>query len=467
MWENWVMSKSLLQQAETLATAASSLSSAADDFVALTEDELRSFASTISGIRRCVNAQDALLAGEIARRSTRSLGSSGLAQKNGYRTPEEMVTVLTGVTKTDARRAVRVGEIMLEAAATPDAATGEIPVPTRPWLHDVAAAVTAGALSPAAAESIRNGLGVTTQDVTAEMLTDAARHLLEFDLDPDRLFTKARQLRDQIDQAGIHDREQAMHDKRSLTFRKRPDGMSVLTWVMDPLTAAAVGDLYDRTTSPRRGGPRFVNPDDAVISTAITDDARSTEQIASDVFLHLLEHGAEADDSELLKTGGPVLNVIVRKETLETGRGFGIIEGQDDPVSAETLERLACDSLIVEITVDENDNPLDVGREQRLYNRRQRRAIAYKHAGCMWKGCDRPVSWTEVHHAKHWKRDKGRTDISNGILLCRHHHMLLHNNHWEIFTREGQFWLVPPVDIDPSQTPQLLESKRRSLVSTG
>jgi hypothetical protein len=378
-----------------------------------------------------------------------------------------MVRVLTGVTKTDARRAVRVGEIMLEAAGTADAGTGQIPTPSQPWLHDVATAVAAGTCSPAAAEAIRNGLGTPTQDVTVVMLSEAARHLLEFDLDPDRLAVKTRELRDQIDQVGIHDREKAMHEKRSLTFRKRPDGMSVLVWVMDPLTAAAVGDLYDRTTSPRRGGPRFVNPDDAVISTAITDDARSTEQIASDVFLHLLEHGADADDSELLKTGGPVLNVIVRKETLDTGDGFGLIEGQDDPVSAETLERLACDSIIIEITVDDNDTPLDVGREQRLFNRAQRRAIAYKHGGCMWNDCGAPASWTEVHHAKHWKRDRGKTDISNGILLCRYHHMLLHNNHWEIFTRDGQFWLVPPADIDPSQTPRLLESKRRALVNTG
>jgi hypothetical protein len=466
MWENVGMSTALLQHASQVAAAAASLSTAAGDFGTLTEDELRAFASTISGIRRCVNAQDALLAGEISRRSARALGSAGLAQKNGFRTPVEMVRVVTGVSKVDAGRAVKVGELMLEAAQVPDAATGVIPDATHPWLHDVAAAVAAGTLSPAAADAIRIGLGVPSQDVTVAMLAEAVRHLLEFDLDPDRLTKKARELRDDIDELGIKDREKAMREKRSLTFTKLPNGMSRLVWVMDPLTAAAVGDLYDRTTSPRRGGPRFVNPDDAVISTAITDDTRSTEQIASDVFLHLLEHGADADDSELLKSGGPVLTVIARVDTIELGDGYGygygygLIQGQDDPVCVETIQAFACDASTIELTADITGNPLDVGREQRLFNRAQRRALGIRDGGCMWPGCDAPPSWTEAHHLQQWSRDRGKTDLNNGILLCRHHHLLLHNNHWEILFHDNQHLLIPPADIDPTRTPIVLEPKR-------
>ena len=77
----------------------------------------------------------------------------------------------------------------------------------------------------------------------------------------------------------------------------------------------------------------------------------------------------------------------------------------------------------------------------------------------MAPGCDRPPSWTEAHHIQHWARDGGRTDIADGILLCRHHHLLFHNNGWEI-EREGcAYWLVPPADVDPGRTPIRLESK--------
>ena len=52
--------------------------------------------------------------------------------------------------------------------------------------------------------------------------------------------------------------------------------------------------------------------------------------------------------------------------------------------------------------------------------------------------------------------------VDNGILLCRHHHLLLHNRGWEI-VRTGErgehYWLIPPKDIDPTQTPRLLRKK--------
>jgi len=63
----------------------------------------------------------------------------------------------------------------------------------------------------------------------------------------------------------------------------------------------------------------------------------------------------------------------------------------------------------------------------------------------MWPGCRVPASYCEAHHCDHWHEDHGRTDIDRGVLLCRFHHLLLHNNSWKI-TRSGQapFVLDPP-----------------------
>jgi hypothetical protein len=60
------------------------------------------------------------------------------------------------------------------------------------------------------------------------------------------------------------------------------------------------------------------------------------------------------------------------------------------------------------------------------------------------------MSWAEAHHVRYWRRDHGPTDVSNGILLCRYHHMLIHNNGWEITRERGTFWLRPPESVDPS-----------------
>jgi predicted restriction endonuclease len=72
----------------------------------------------------------------------------------------------------------------------------------------------------------------------------------------------------------------------------------------------------------------------------------------------------------------------------------------------------------------------------------------------------RPLCWcpsnpgnSKAHHIAQWARDHGTTNISNGILLCRYHHMLLHNNGWEIIRDTTEkYWLKPPKEQDPHQT---------------
>jgi hypothetical protein len=376
-------------------------------------------------LSRAVSANAALIAGEVDRRS---VGSSGLAQAAGYRSSKELVQSMTGGTKSEAAQAVAVGRI---------AAGGD----ERQWLAPVGAGVSAGSLLPSAAQAIAAGLsgaGVADDELgaAAAQLCDEAQSL-----DADTLFLRARARRDELDEAGIADREAARRAQRSLRFYRRPDGMSRLTWDLDPETAALVGDVYDRATSPRRGGPRF---SDSADSSRIADDPRTTEQLASDVFTDLLRAGANADSSQLLGTGAPSVRVVVPVSAVAGRSGHGHIDGQHDPVSIETVERLACAGGTVAVSFDEHGQPLDLGREQRLFTTRQKIALAVRDGGCRWPGCERPPSWTEAHHVNHWARDGGRTDVADGVLLCRHHHLLLHNNHWEIERRGDELWLIPP-----------------------
>ena len=106
-----------------------------------------------------------------------------------------------------------------------------------------------------------------------------------------------------------------------------------------------------------------------------------------------------------------------------------------------------------------------LGRETRLYTRRQRVALAARDGGCRFPGCDRPPSWTEAHHIIPWS-EGGATDLSHGVLLCRHHHLLLHNNDWRFERRRGEpggpageLVLIPPPTIDPERRPIPAPSK--------
>jgi Domain of unknown function (DUF222) len=154
----------------------------------------------------------------------------------------------------------------------------------------------------------------------------------------------------------------------------------------------------------------------------------------------------------LLGSGAPVIRITVAEDAIETGTGFGTIEGQNDPVSIDTVRRLLCGGDAIRMGFDPAGNVLNLEREQRLYSKRQREVLAVKFSGCIHPGCERPPSWCESHHIRQWVRDNGKTVIDNGILLCKWHHLKYHNHGYEIeIDDNGNYWQIPPKTTDPEQ----------------
>jgi hypothetical protein len=447
--------------------ALSALPAGGAPYGALSEELLLEAGRLAARCRDLARTHGALVAGEVARRSAPELGSAGLAQRSGFRTAEEFVKITAGSTHREAVTAVRMGRLMVETSTSGDVdgLTGDVVVPSQPWLEPVAAALRSAAISVDAADAIGSGLGSPNSAVSATELAGAASQLCDEarSLDPDRLFRRARQLRDELDVEGIALREEERRQQRSLKLMTLPSGMGRLVWIMDPETFAVVRETYDRVTSPKRGGVRFVEGPARETAERILADERLPEQLASDGFAELLQLGATTDPDFLLGKGASQIRVAVMRSHREQRPGFGRIEGQADAVSINTVERLGCGGATVDVAFDEKLRPLDVGREQRHFTSRQRIALAIRDGGCRWPGCDRPPSWTEAHHTRFWVRDHGPTDIGLGILLCKHHHLLAHNNGWEIRADEGQFLLVPPRGVDPVQRPVPMPSKSATM----
>jgi len=120
-----------------------------------------------------------------------------------------------------------------------------------------------------------------------------------------------------------------------------------------------------------------------------------------------------------------------------------------DPVTAECL---LCDPVITALIVDRLGVPLNMGRQVRLANRRQRRALAKRDGGCIFPGCDCPVGWCDAHHVTWWDND-GPTDIFNLALLCRYHHGVTHRRGWTMTAAGGDWftWTTPSGDTLHSQ----------------
>lgn len=110
------------------------------------------------------------------------------------------------------------------------------------------------------------------------------------------------------------------------------------------------------------------------------------------------------------------------------------------PIGRETMLRMSCDCAVSRVLMRGRSEVLDLGRKARLVTSGQRRALVLRDQGCTFPGCDRPESWCDAHHIRHWVRDNGPTDLDNLALLCRRHHVLVHEGGWG-FTRkpEGGF----------------------------
>jgi Domain of unknown function (DUF222) len=406
-----------------------------DGLGALSDDDLLQRQRDFGYARRRVDAGAARVAAEIERRSRRELGQSGLAQRQGSPTATRLLEVVAGVSPGDAHNMVAVGSL-LDAADDPATA----------WLGGVAGAVESGDLSLAAAQAIREGLGVPSATVDEAALQGAAARLVSVasDIPVRRLAADARALRDSLDVDGIAEREEALRERRYLRLTPQNDGMTRVNGLLDPESAAIVVAAFDQVTAPRRGGPRFVDPTAIERAQRIVDDPRTTDQLVADAFVDMVRIAGAADTGTLFAQKRPAVQIHVAATDLASGRGTANFEGQTVAASITTAQRIACGSGAIPILFGA-DGPLDVGRAHRTFTARQRIALAARDGGCRWRGCDRPPSWTEAHHVDEWDRDQGPTDVANGILLCRFHHLHVHNLGWRIVRRGREFVAVPPL----------------------
>ena len=410
--------------------------------------------SMLAADRRRLDAEAAVIAGEIARRSTREHGASGLAVREGARSPEDLLQRLTGGTGRQVRALIDVGT-MLESHAADD---------PEPWLAPVVAAVTRGEIGVDAATAIRTGIGRPTTAVPAEALRDASERLV---LDAqrwgaDKIAARARMERDVLDLEGVARRESERRDRRFLRLYPQADGMTKIVGLLDPESAALVTDAFDRVTAPRRHGPRFVDPREKAREAELAADPRTTEQLVHDAFVDMVMVAIRADRNTIFGVKTPAVRVHVRGEALARREGRGRIEGQVDAVSIATVERVACESGVIPVGFDTDGQVVNVGREQRLFTRRQRIGLAARDGGCRFPGCDRPPSWTEAHHIDEFVRDHGRTDIADGVLLCRFHHMYVHNDGWRIIRRGAEYFAEPSPRAGQVRPPVPMPPKMRT-----
>jgi len=215
------------------------------------------------------------------------------------------------------------------------------------------------------------------------------------------------------------------------------------------LKTSAGGALFLRGFLDCEGGATLRTALEPLAVRSGDDDLRRRDRRLADALVELAGH--TLDTGALPQNGGqrPHLQVTATLETLEgrDGSPAGELEW-GGRIAAETVRRLGCDASVARVVFDSDSAVLDVGRARRVPAAATRRALKARDGGCVWPGCDRPASWSQAHHLRHWAQG-GSTDLDNLVTICRAHHWRVHEGGWGLIRTDEGVVALPPVTLEP------------------
>jgi len=254
----------------------------------------------------------------------------------------------------------------------------------------------------------------------AEMLELARRHSVS------SLRYLCRYARHVADPDGFYREAEESYARRRLHISQLGDGMQAIDGILDSEGGAALKTALESLA--RRLG---------------ADDSRSHAQRLADSLVELAHHALE--EGRLPRRHGvkPHLTLTTTLAGLKGELGAAASDLELGlPVSSRTVARLACDCTISRVLLQDSV-VVDVGRATRVVSAPARRALRIRDRGCRWPGCDRQVGWSTAHHIVAWSRG-GKTNLGNLVLLCHHHHRLVHEGGWQVLKTGREFRFVSP-----------------------
>jgi hypothetical protein len=221
------------------------------------------------------------------------------------------------------------------------------------------------------------------------------------------------------DRQGFEAEQAELVEIRKLVISTCEDGVVLVNGVLDPV-----------------GGAAFRTAIEPLARKSGAHDDRNLERRQGDALVELASGG-----------GSPAqLQVTTSLETLRglPGAAAADLEFSSVPISAKTVERLACDAAITRIVLGSESMVIDVGRAKRTVSGPARKALNVRDEHCTWPRCERPASWCAGHHLKHWAHG-GTNEPDNLTLLCNRHHWMVHEGNWQIVrSDDGRMLTVPP-----------------------
>ena len=328
----------------------------------------------------------------------------------------------------------------------------------------------------------------------AERLADAAKAVaLETVNDDSDLLAMARELppdRFAREANAWTQRHQADHGRgRYLRQRQRrylktwqdKDGTVGIDGRFDPETGTRICSnirgIAEELRRQDQAAARNANSPDgrgepAVGESLTSDDygpdegARTWDQLMADALDVLASGTAGSKDRGGTSGGRPKAEVMVVAD-------IGALTGDDPagrceipgvgPVPPEVLQRLACDARLTGLLFHKGE-PLYHGATIRTATTAQWRMLIARDGGCI--GCGTPPSWCQAHHTVPFAQSR-RTGIDQLVLVCWRCHHNIHDHHWKVVRRNGEFTLEAPSLADHRPIPTTAETTAQEAASRG
>ena len=373
--------------------------------------------STMADVAR---AQARLAA--LAMRGAARLEASGAARRAGATSTGDLLARDFGGDRSAGDRLVRTARRLESAART-------------------AESLAAGRISMDQARVIGDGLdrlpdGVTDQQrglAERALLRDAGRLNLRdlrrrADRAPDA-YAEPEEV-DEVENQTLERREARARANSHLTMWDRRDGTWEGRFRIPEVQAEMLKTALDAIAAPRR---EHLHAEPAPAERA-TRMGQAFAELCSHLPTDQLPSAGGVGATLVVTIDHETLMDAVKPATLSTGTRL----------SAGQARQMACNLGILPAVLGTKSQVLDLGRTARLHSPAQRTAIAVRDGGCTFPGCDRPPGWCEVHHPTPWS-EGGLTGM-DGVMICPHHHRLVHADHWTIRHHEGRVEYRRPGD---------------------
>ena len=256
--------------------------------------------------------------------------------------------------------------------------------------------------------------------VEEHMLAEAA------DVDSVGMGRIGRRILQLLDQDGKRPNDKELAEpRRELHWTTRTDGSMAFRGRLDPESGAMLEALISPLSKPTSA-----------------KDERDIVQRQGDALVEVIELAAGNKKAPTEAGERPHVAVTVSLEALKEKVGAARLaaNGYTDAASAR---RIACDCKVLPVVLGSRSDPLDFGRQTRTIPHRLRRALIQRDRGCSFPDCMRPPRQCHGHHLVHWV-DGGPTSLDNTILLCGHHHRLIHHSDWDVRMVDKKPRFVPP-----------------------